>query len=405
MNYQIENFLKIMKYAINDSGQQELPHLQEPVDWNWLVELAKAHNLFAIFHEIAYQYPEYEQNTEYQKNSLVALKIVSDQVKRTSKFLELYRAFLAEDIQPIVMKGIVCRQLYGEHDEYRPSGDEDILVKKEDFHQVKSILERQGYSCENNDITNAQLNQAEHFSFSKPHGVTIEVHINLMGRRDDLRIQMGEKFQHVFEHSMIQEVQGVPISVMSHTEHFMYIVLHAFKHFIGTGVGLRQTLDIMMYQMRYENEIGWQEVEKVLTQCKANTYLGDIQDIGERYLGFDFSYKFPTACPEILLADMIDVGAFGKTDRADLIATNIISGALDQKTTGVATLLRAGFPTRKQMAEWTPYLNEKPWMLPVEWVRRWSRFIRRTKRYDGNLMTESYKRGQKRIKLLKKYGL
>ena len=68
-------------------------------------------------------------------------------------------------------------------------------------------------------------------------------------------------------------------------------------------------------------------------------------------------------------------------------------------------LLRAGFPPIKQMAECTPYLNEKPWMLPVEWVKRWGRYFKQAKEYKGNLIKDSYTKSQKRMNMLKKYGL
>lgn len=394
-----------MKYALNGNTTTELPELSEPVDWDELTQIAMKHNLFAIFHEVACQYPEYQRNPEYWTRTKAVMGSVARQIRRTVSFLKLYQEFLDEGIQPIVMKGIVCRQLYGKYAEHRPSGDEDILVKKDDFYQVKDFLVKRGYFCQDKEITEAQLNQAEHVSFQKKNETTIEVHINLMGRRDDLRIQMGEQFSRVFEKSQQLDIQGVSLTVMSHTEHFLYIVMHAFKHFIGSGVGLRQILDIMMYQEHYEKEIDWNDVTKALQDCKVDSYLGDIQYIGEMYLGFHFEHHYPTACPETLLEDMIEVGAFGKSDRADSIATNIISSTIDQNTRGIGTLLRAGFPTRKQMAEWTPYLNEKPWMLPVEWVKRWIRFFRRTKKYDGNLMKESFKRSQKRMELLRKYGL
>ena len=57
------------------------------------------------------------------------------------------------------------------------------------------------------------------------------------------------------------------------------------------------------------------------------------------------------------------------------------------------------------MAESVPYLNEKPWMLPIEWIKRWGRYFKQVKKYDGNLIKDSLKRSEERMELLKKYGL
>lgn len=406
MNCHVENFLKIIKYAIHESKDDNLPELIQPVDWGSMSNMAKVHNLFALFHEVAYQYPSYQSCAEYERNTQSALAIIAQQVKKTESFLQLYREFLDNNLHPIVMKGIICRQLYGKYAEHRPSGDEDILVRKEEFYEIKEFLEKRGYSCAGSEVTTAQLNQAEHVSFQNENRYCVEVHINLMGRRNDLRIKMGEVFQDVFEHTRIQKIKNVPMTTMEHTEHYIYLIMHAFKHFIGSGVGLRQLIDVMMYQKHHEHELDWEKIEEALRECHADGYLGDIQELGVKYLGFDFAYQLPACCSETLLDDVIEVGAFGKSDRADLIATNINAGTMDQKSKSrIVTLIRAGFPSLQQMAEWTPYLNEKPWMLPVEWVRRWERYFERTKHYKGNLMIESYKRSQERMKLLKKYGL
>ena len=38
-----------------------------------------------------------------------------------------------------MMKGLICRQLYGEYCDHRPSGDEDILIRKAEYKQVQQI--------------------------------------------------------------------------------------------------------------------------------------------------------------------------------------------------------------------------------------------------------------------------
>lgn len=406
MNCQLDNFFRIITYALNPEAVGELPVLVDPVNWDLMIQTAKAHNLFALFHEVAFQYPTYQKRADYEKNTQISLSIIAQQVKKTESFLKLYREFLKEDLHPIVMKGIICRQLYGKYAEHRPSGDEDILVLKEEFYIVKEFLEKRGYSCADSEITTAQLNQVEHVSFHDDKKNCVEVHINLMGRRNNLRIKMGEYFQDVFQTTQLQNIRDVQITTMAHTEHYLYLIMHAFKHFIGSGVGLRQMIDVMMYQKYYESELDWEKIKTILNECHADGYLGDVQELGMKYLGFNFNVTLPSCCSETLLDDVIEAGAFGKGDRADSIATNIIAGAMDQKRRSkVGTLIRAGFPSLQQMAEWTPYLNEKPWMLPIEWMRRWGRYFKRTKHYKGNLMLDSYKKSQERMELLKKYGL
>jgi len=394
-----------MKYALNGNTSAELPKLLEPVDWDELSQIAMKHNLYAIFHEVACQYIEYQQNPEYWTKTKMVMGIVAHQIRRTDSFLKLYQDFLDEGIQPIVMKGIICRQLYGKYAEHRPSGDEDIFVKKSHFDKTKEILEKNGFVCQVTDVTVAKLNQVEHIVFRNKQKFTIEVHLNLMGNRSELRTQMGNYFVNAFDNCQIIDIEGVPIATMSHTEHYLYLIMHAFKHFMGCGVGMRQMLDVMMYQKYYEAQIDWHKINMILEECHMEKYLGDIQYIGERYLGFEFNTVLPYCCPDTLLNDVMNAGVFGKKDKATVMAENITAGGLELRKSKFFILLRAGFPTRKQMAECTPYLNEKPWMLPIEWIKRWGRYFRQSKDYSGNLMKDSFEKSQKRMELLKKYGL
>lgn len=406
MNNQTENFLNIIRYAVNGTNLQDLPILKEPVDWKRLGELGMSHNLFALFHEVAYKYPDYEKSADYKKNERVALGIVAGQVRRTARFLELYREFLKEDLHPIVMKGIICRQLYGQYEEHRPSGDEDILVKKNEFYKVKAVMERCGYECTQPNVTVAQLEKLQDVGFrEKRSGFLIEVHTNLMGHRNKIRSRMGESFNDVFEHTRTVLVRDELLTTMSHTEHYLFLVLHAYKHFSTGGVGVRQLLDILMYQQKYEQEIDWKWIENELIDNQVISYLGDLQYIGVNYLGFNVGVRFESCNPKELLEDIIEVGVFGEQGEAGQLASSINLGTAGLKKNSIFTWLRVGFPTLKFMMNEVPELEEKPWLLPKEWIKRWIRFIKRAKKYDGNLIADSVKKSEKRKKLLERYNM
>ncbi len=80
------------------------------------------------------------------------MSIVAGQARRTEAFLSLYKEFVKADIHPIVMKGLICRQLYEEYCDHRPSGDEDILIQKSEFELVQQILVKNGYYPDHENI-------------------------------------------------------------------------------------------------------------------------------------------------------------------------------------------------------------------------------------------------------------
>lgn len=63
------------------------------------------------------------------------------------------------------------------------------------------------------------------------------------------------------------------------------------------------------------------------------------------------------------------------------------------------------FPSKIRMLGIHPELQEKPYLLPICWVKRWGRFLAHNKASDGNLTAESMKISKRRIELLKKYDI
>ena len=64
-------------------------------------------------------------------------------VSRTALFLSDEKELEHLGVQPLVMKGIVCRNLYPKPD-LRPSGDEDLLIPAKDFAAVDACFYAEG---------------------------------------------------------------------------------------------------------------------------------------------------------------------------------------------------------------------------------------------------------------------
>ena len=73
-----------------------------------------------------------------------AMQSILQQVSRTARFLSDEKELTQLGVQPLVMKGIVCRNLYPKPD-LRPSGDEDLLIPEKDFSAVDAYFMRKGF--------------------------------------------------------------------------------------------------------------------------------------------------------------------------------------------------------------------------------------------------------------------
>ena len=403
MDTQINNFLKILKSIF--CNQNEI-FLDEPVDWKFLSETARKQNLLPLFFEAAAMRDDYQKSEVFVKDQMDTFTMVATQIQRTNDFLEIYKKIIEDGIYPIVIKGISCRVLYGELGEHRPSADEDILIEIKDFQKIKGILEQEHYVCSVPDITDHGLDQIQEVSFYNPEQkLYLEVHTNLIGKENKERVRMNNLFFNVHENGKTMQIDGVDIKVLEPTKALLFLILHAYKHFKNRGVGIRQVLDILLHYREYKQEIEEKDLQEALKICKAENFWMDVLYIGNQYLGFYEKKPEYVCCPEELLKDMIQSGVFGGQEKSDYAAANT-NLALEDDRYGQGmfnTLFRAVFPKRKVLLAGYPYLEEKPWMLPVIWGKRWMKFIRYAGTDAWKLGREILKRSSVRMEMIKKY--
>lgn len=408
-----ENFLTILEYCIHP--QQSLPVLKEPADWSAIMDAAAKQNLFPLVYDAAAQFSSFgELEDEYFAS---ATKTLTQQMEKTSAFLELYKAFLEDGFEPIVMKGIICRSLYGTNADLRPSGDEDVLIEKKDFDRAVRILNRCGYTTDETPDKNLAI--VQEVTFKNPDTILeIELHLNPFGTSDYKRVQMNEWFHDVFGSRETVNINGVSVRTMEPTDHLLFLIFHAFKHFIGGGFGIRLMTDCLLFAEKYGGRIDWGYVWNALTKTGVNSFYTDLIILGNTYLGFDLPCdKKPTAKDE-LLEDMLRMGTFGNTTKKDRAAAQFTVDAVQRvKENGghaadggnasggkIKGMTRRLFPSWKTWTSWKPYLADKPWFLPVEWCKRVGRYLR-GETDNGNLseISESYAVAEHRVELLSKY--
>ncbi|MGN1098361.1 MAG: nucleotidyltransferase family protein [Clostridia bacterium] len=398
MDAQITNFLSIIKCALHGG----VPELKEP-DWEKLCLYAKQHSVIPLFFE-GLQSIELPEELS-ARLMLSSVHMVSLQAARTDAFLDIYSKLLAGGVEPIVLKGIICRETYGDLGDHRPSGDEDIWIKKEEFHRCKEILEACGCRQEKVDVPDSELDTIQEISFENPEtGVYIEVHFNIIGVENEKRAKMNSFFENSAETRRRVEINGQTVYTLNHTDHFIFLFLHFYKHISGAGVGIRQIADIMMYRTKYGNEVDWDKFSNVIGQLSAQKLFADITHIANNYLGFSLDPFLPPTCPDVLLEDIISAGVFGLVDRNHAVSAQMMM-AVAGGNSKWSRFLSAVFPPANRIKMTYPILMKAPWTLPFVWVFRWFRYLVRNPRLGGGLGFKSYRLAKERIKLLEDYGL
>ena len=403
---QVINFLKLLGNTVNLTA---LDSVSNPVNWETVFKYAKEHNVTPLIFEKASEIDSFSEYEKYNEIFIRSMNQVAEQTNNTDAFLKLYKVFRENNFYPIVMKGIILREMYGSLADCRPSGDEDILIRKEDFKLADEILRSQGYIPEEDEFTDEQLSGVQEINYnSEDSSFYIELHINPMGTENDLRGRMNECFRKVFTDYEEIEVNGTLLRTMNYTDHFLFIILHAFRHFTASGFGVRQVLDILVYYKKYEDKINFAYIEEKLKEFDSWLFFNDLIHMGNKYMGFELkAFEEPTSV-ELLLDDLMQSGVFGLETQAHRTACQMTSAAVankGKKENKLKTFMRTLFPSKEHFINENPEIVEKPWIIVKLWLKRIFKFIRHSAEHDGNLAKESMDISNKRIELLKEYKI
>lgn len=305
-------FLHIAKAAI--SGV-DLP--AEKVDWPAIFTLANQQKLLPILFEAARETPAAAENAALfaaVKQQVIAQ--VLHQTMRASEFADLYQKLRAAGLHPIVVKGQLCSRLYPLKD-HRISADDDLYISDAEFMACHKQFLANGLTT---DTPVDELATADEVSYTKNGSpLYIELHRHLFDSSEDAH----DELNHFFADLNPVEIDG--FLAMPPHEHLLYLILHAYKHFVRSDIDLRQFCDIGLWARAYHSEIDWQCLHEQCESVHAATFAAAAFRIARDYLGIDFDLPAPwdgSIDVEPLLHDSL-CGVYGSNDLTRLHSSTV----------------------------------------------------------------------------------
>ena len=382
---------------------QEIP--QE--DWVKLFEFASIHRMLPMVYQTVVNCPAMQQSDRslFSHFRMVAIQMVAIQTQKTAEFLPLIAELRKEGIEPLVVKGIICRRLYPNPD-LRMSSDEDVLIPPDQFAACHEVMTRLGMVPESDDFEDYEI------PYSRPGGALyVELHKSLFPDESEAYGHFNRFFQDI--RSRMVEVDGIP--TMAPTDHMLYLLCHAFKHFLHSGFGIRQVCDLILFANRFGAEIDWLYVLEHCRMIRAEQFVAGLFRIGWKYLGFSLEQsRYPIQWQAIyvneepLLMDILMSGVYGAASMSRLHSSNITLSAVSAQQKGRRnpnSILKSLFPPAKDLENRYPYLRKSPILLPVAWTNRIIKFGRESSDLPDSTAGDSLRIGSERIELLRKYGV
>lgn len=389
-------FLHIAKAAISGG---DLP--AEKVDWPTIFTLANQQKLLPILFEAARKTPAAAENaTLFAVTKQQVIGQVLHQTMRASEFADLYRKLRSAGLHPIVVKGQLCSRLYPLKD-HRISADDDLYISDAEFMACHEQLLANGLRI---GTPADELATADEVSYTKEGSpLYIELHRRLFDSSEDAHDELNHFF------ASLKPVETDGFLAMPPHEHLLYLLLHAYKHFVRSGIGLRQFCDIGLWALEYHDEIDWQRLHDQCASVHAATFAAAAFRIARDYLGIDFDLPMPWDASidvEPLLHDTLCGGVYGSNDLTRLHSSTVTLNAVKASRTGEkSSVLRTVFPKREYLERRYPYLKKRPYLLPVAWVQRIAHYASEKQAGTDNSASGSIKLGKERIELMKRYGI
>lgn len=384
----------------------------EDEQWALLFKLADIHHVLPMIYEAVYSCPAAGLSGEdiLKDAKKQAIGLMTVQVRKTEAFLKIYKALEQAGIRPLVVKGIVLRNIYPGPD-LRMSSDEDILISPEDFDICDGVFKKNGLLRQD---PQSDPEKKYEISYRDMSGlVYIELHKYLFPPEQAAYGSWNEYFGHVHDNRTEIDVERESIFTMAPTDNIFYLICHAFKHFLHGGVGIRQAADIALFAQRYEEEIDWDEVLEKCEEIRAGKFVQALFKIGRKHLGLNTDPSdipdelFENETDELpLLSDMLDAGVYGGSD-GDRAYSGVVtlSAVAKKEGKGKIPILKNIFPPASKLADRYPWLEKHPVLLPVAWADRILKYEKEIENKGNSDGIRAVKAGKKRIRLLKFYDV
>ncbi len=394
--------------ALSASIHSEKIHWLEPLsdeEWTSLFHLAEEQKILPLIYDAVYGCPSANREMMQVYRSIVRRQVML-QVVKTAEFQLLYTQLSDAGIRPLVVKGLICRALYPNPDA-RLSSDEDMLIPWEDFTSAHTAMLDYGMHLLDEDQTIEKDYEVPYGKQGSP--LHIELHKSLFPPEQDVYGEWNAFFPDIHQTAQKQMIQGTVFWTPDCTHHLLYLLLHALKHFLHSGFGLRQICDIALFARNYDRQIDWEQILHSCEAIHAELFAAAVFKIGSVHLGIPSPKCLQDRSVDELplLEDVLQAGIYGSAERSRLHSSNMTLHAVAAQKKGRTqhAVLQTVFPSVHALKDRYPYLEKHPLLLPVAWADRLRKYRRETKSSAHNKAAQSLKIGHQRIQLLKQYRI
>ncbi|MBR0277536.1 MAG: nucleotidyltransferase family protein [Clostridia bacterium] len=372
--------LELIKMSLFDLP----PHFPEGVDWQKVLDEAKAQTVAAL---VARAVPK-EFSAAWEicaaQSQAHFMRILYEQ----TKLVELLQG---GGIPFVILKGTAAA-VYYPVPSIRTMGDIDLLVAEDRFEAAFSLLENSGYQFE------YDFGDGRDYTFSKG-GIVFELH----RRYSDEKYDIEEYLINGIKNARTVTLYGNPFPALPEAENALVLLDH-IRHHIWVGFGLRQIVDFMMWVSSVKDEKTFEsEFLPLFEQAGLDTLARTITKMCKKYLGLPSNAAWcdsadDETCKELLETVLLS-GNFGRKNPYE-----------ERPLQGLTmSIKRDGFFKTLQKAgvENCPAFKKYKFLRPFAWIYQAFRYIKKgiAALFHGDTFAGDISSGKEKADLYKKLGV
>lgn len=349
---------------------------RKPLDAARLSQLAEKHSVNGVI-SMALKNASFlseDRRSEYAKISVI--NALSNNVK-IGGMQEVLGQLEAKGLHPVVLKGADIARLY-RYPECRSSADCDLFVPESEENAALDVMKELGFEVE------PRKKGFYHSEAIHPVYGLFEIHVNYW--HDDLSDAVfGKENNELAEPSDLKKVDfcGSEITVVNGHDALMFLAVHLVKHFISTGMNIRQAFDFALY---YSVSAKEEDASRFVEDAKKYGFFDFLQIVCSVFVraGCFTQDEFPymqTASEEecelifkefdgyvpsgILFDKTWNYYRFNHYERA-----NTLELESEKLQFRVKRFFEELFPSAQFLAGRYPFMRDKKYLYPVAWLRR-----------------------------------
>ena len=281
-------------------------HIPVDTDWAELYRLSKAQAVAPMaFSCVAEQCADKEVFAKWKS---FAMRSLQNNMNIHVQHAELHNLLTKQQIPYCIIKGCASAKDYPDP-LMRAMGDVDFIILEQDWERALKALTEEGFLVSGED-------HAFHISLSKKN-VHMEMHHDPFGIKVAKADALAEIIPDLVYNSVEVKSELGSFRMPDDFGHGIVILLHAYRHLVDAGIGIRHLCDWAALISRYSNE----EFISVFQNRFCELGIWRLAQVfgatAHRYLNIPYQpwmgEKDAEVC-EMLMQDILNSGNFGRND-------------------------------------------------------------------------------------------